>query len=226
MRRGRLQAVDSAIDHNRERRKILLDAIDRRIIEWRYFAVLLRAQPAQPGLARMDHEGLAAGLGHLAHKLLQLGITVTVIDTDPAFDRHRYAHRRAHGCDAVRHQFGLRHQAGAKTPRLHPIGGAADIDVDLPVTPLLADARAFGHLARIAAAELKRQRLLKRIETQQVLAITVHDCGAGYHLGVEQGVPGDQAQEIAAMAIGPLHHGRDAQAPPERIVFQQAFSHG
>jgi hypothetical protein len=33
------------------------------------------------------------------------------------------------------------------------------------------------------------------------------------HLGVQQGVTGQQAVQVAAVAIGPVHHGRHGHAP-------------
>jgi hypothetical protein len=49
--------------------------------------------------------------------------------------------------------------------------GAAHVEVDLAVAPLLADARALGELARIRAAELQRNRVLAGVEIEQSRAV-------------------------------------------------------
>jgi hypothetical protein len=43
----------------------------------------------------------------------------------------------------------------------------------------------------------------------------VHDRGGRDHFGVEQDVIREQAQKIAAVPIGTIHHRRDTKAPPE-----------
>jgi len=58
----------------------------------------------------------------------------------------------------------LRHQAGAEAALLHPVGRAADIEVDLVIAQVGADARALRQRRRIAAAELQRDRMLERVE--------------------------------------------------------------
>ena len=69
-----------------------------------------------------------------------------------------------HGGDAVADQRRLGHQAGAETALLHALRGTADIEVDLVVAEIGGDARAQGELVRLAAAELKRDRMLGRID--------------------------------------------------------------
>ena len=69
-----------------------------------------------------------------------------------------------------RDELGLRHQAGAEAALLHPVRRAADVEVDLVVAEVLADARAAcGELRRIGAAELQRHRMLLGVEAEQPL---------------------------------------------------------
>ena len=57
------------------------------------------------------------------------------------------------------------------------------------------------------------------VETQMSLRVAMTQCTRGDHLGVEQGVAAEQAVEIAAVAIGPIHHGGDGRAPyAERLI--------
>jgi hypothetical protein len=130
-----------------------------------------------------------------------------------ALDRHRQLHGFAHRSDAVPDPFGLGHQAGAETAFLDPIRGAAAIEVDFVVAVLSADRRGFGQGLGLAAAELQRHRVLGPVETEQVVAIAVQHRAGGEHFGVEAGRRRQQAMEIAAMAIGPVHHRRNAQPP-------------
>ena len=65
---------------------------------------------------------------------------------------------RLHGGDAFGHQRGLGHQAGAEAALLHPVGRAADIEIDLGIAEILAPARGLGQQRRIAAAKLQRHR--------------------------------------------------------------------
>ena len=70
-----------------------------------------------------------------------------------------------------------------------------------------------GEVGGLAAAELQRHRVLGRIEGEVALAVAEQD-GAGVdHLGVEPGVRRQQAVEVAAVAVGPVHHRGDAEAP-------------
>ena len=57
---------------------------------------------------------------------------------------------------------GSDHQAGAEAALLHAVGRTADIEIDLVIAEILADARASAERGRIAAAELQRHRMLER----------------------------------------------------------------
>ena len=45
--------------------------------------------------------------------------------------------------------------------------------------------------------------------------VAMQDRAGGDHLGVEQGVLGEQAQEEPAVTVGPVHHGGDGEAAGE-----------
>ncbi len=74
---------------------------------------------------------------------------ILVVDANAAFDRHRQVRRVAHGAHAIGHQRRLRHQAGAEAAGLHPIGRAADIEVDLVIAERRGDPRRLGQFGRI-----------------------------------------------------------------------------
>ena len=83
---------------------------------------------------------------------------------------------------------GSRHQAGAEPPRLHAVRRAADIEIDLVVAELGADARGLGELRRIAAANLQGDGMLIHVELEQPLPVAAQHRVRRHHLGVEQRV--------------------------------------
>ena len=54
--------------------------------------------------------------------------------------------------------------------------------------------------------------MLGRIEAEQARAIAVQHRGRGDHLGVEQRVRRQQAMEVPAVPVRPVHHRGDAEA--------------
>ena len=193
---------------------LLLEPVHALVVERRHLAVLLRRQALQPGLARVHDEYLATRGLHLLDERGEPGVLVLVVDADAAFHRDRHAerrHRLAHRGDAVAHQRGLAHQAGAEAARLHAIRRAADVEVDLVVAEIRADPRRLRELARFRSAELQRHRMLGRIVAEQARAVAMHHRGRGDHLGVEQGMRREQAMEDPAVTVGPVHHRGDGK---------------
>ena len=94
--------------------------------------------------------------------------------------------------------------------------GAAAIQVDLAIAKVGADPRRRHKLARMAAAELKRNRLLGGIEANQALDIAVDHRRGGDHLGIEQRAAGEEPMESPTMAVGAFHHRRDGEAVDHR----------
>ncbi len=126
----------------------------------------------------MDDQRVGAGGNDIARQRIQRDFRILVVDADPALDRDRNTHRALHGGDALGDQIRLRHQAGAETAVLHPVGRAADIEVDFVVAEILADLGCAGEIARIGPAELQRDRMLAGIESKQPRAVAM-DNGAG-----------------------------------------------
>ena len=67
-------------------------------------------------------------------------------------------------------------------------------------------------LAGIAAAELQGERMLGGIEVEMVRHVAVRERRRGDHLGVEPRVPRDQAQEVPAVPVRPVHHRGNTQS--------------
>ena len=167
----------------------------------------------QPGLARVHDQHLQPRADQGFGKTVQAFVVVLIVHADAAFHRHRNADGSAHRRHAVGHQRGLAHQAGAEAARLHAIGRAADIEIDLVVAPLRADARRLRQLRRFVAAELQRERMLGCIEIQQTRAIAMQDRAGRHHLGIQTRIGAQQTMEEPAMPVGPVHHGRNTEAP-------------
>ena len=121
-------------------------------------------------------------------------------------DGDRYIDRFTHTAQAVAHQLGFCHQAGAKTAGLYPVGRAADIQVDLIVAPVFSKPAAVGQFIRVAAAQLNGNGVLAAVKFQVAFAVTMKQCTGGDHFRVEQYLFADQAQEKAAMPVGPVQH--------------------
>ena len=147
-----------------------LQAVDARVIERRHVAVLLRRQALEPGLARVHDERIGAGRDGCVGELVERRLRVLLVDADAALDRDRHRDRGFHRRDAVGDERRLAHQAGAEAAVLHPVGRAADVEVDLVIAEIRADARRSGEVARIGAAELQRDRMLRRLEAEQARA--------------------------------------------------------
>jgi hypothetical protein len=80
-------------------------------------------------------------------------------------------------------------------------------------------------LGRFAAAELKRERMLLDAEVEMARLVAMQQRTGRHHLGVKPGAAGQQAMEIAAVPVGPVHHRRDREAPrAELFVIQDDVS--
>ena len=106
-----------------------------------------------------------------------------------------------HGGDAVADQCRLGHQAGAEAALLHALGGTADIEIDLVEAEIGGDARGSARLVRLAAAELKRDRVLGRVISEEPRPVAVQNRAGGDHLGIDQRAAREQAMEEPAMPV-------------------------
>jgi hypothetical protein len=55
--------------------------------------------------------------------------------------------------------------------------------------------------------------MLFSIKAQVALYAAMSQSTGGHHLGVKQGVLRQQTMEEPTVAVGPIHHGRNGQAP-------------
>src|SRR5207253_11254828 len=146
--------VEASIQHDRQRRKISLQALHDFVAERRNLAILLRRESLQHGVSRMHDEYIATCALDEADKIAYEAVVVIAIETDPMLDRHRQRHRIAHRLDAIRDECGLAHQTRAEAAGLDALRRTAAIQIDLVVTPAPAQPRGVRELRRIAAAQL------------------------------------------------------------------------
>lgn len=107
------------------------------------------------------------------------------------------------------------HQDRANHVVLHPVAGAADVEVHLVVAGVLGHAGAGGQVGGDATAQLQGEWMLGLVMAQETFVVAVEDCAGGDHLGVEEGVFGQQAQKVPAVPVSPIHHGGDGEATGE-----------
>ena len=142
-------------------------------------------------------------------------LLIEAAQADPArfvelYDRN--VDRVAHRLYAIGDECRIAHQAGAEAARLDAFRRTAAIEVDLVVAPLRAQARAVRKHCRIAAAQLQRHRMLRAIEIEMARHVAMQQRRRGHHLGVQARVPRDEAQEVPAVPVRPVHHGGYAEA--------------
>ena len=159
----------------------------------------------------MHDKGVATGLANRAHKVAHKFITLGFINANSVLDSYWHAHHIRHGFNAISDQLRLGHQARAEGAALHPLAGAAAVQVNFVVAPLLAQLGCLRQVSRFAAAQLQRQRVFFSVEAQVARHVAVNQRAGGHHFGVKQRVLGQQTMKIAAVPVGPIHHGRNRQ---------------
>ena len=179
----------------------------------------------------MNDDMADTAFGNAADKCIKPGFGVHIIDADPAFDRHWPAFGSIlHGVQAIAHQFGLGHQAGTETPRLHTIRRAADIEVIFSIAVRGGKTHGLSQTRRITAAQLQGDGIITAIAmmaTQQLLTVTVDDRIGSDHFRIQHRRRRQHAVEDTAMPVGPVHHRRDSK-PVSRVErrFCLVYRHG
>src|SRR3546814_10068208 len=70
-------------------------------------------------------------------------------------------------------------------------------------------------LFRAAAAQLQHDRMFGRVTPEQPRPIAVQDRTRRDHLSVENRAPAEQAMEVPAVPVRPIHHGRSEEHTSE-----------
>lgn len=168
--------------------------------------------PWRIALAGVDDEAATAAGLHRLHKAVQVFKAVQIIDAEAVLDGHRNAAGCLHLAQALRHPLRMGHQAGADHVVLHPVGGAAHVQVDFVVAGFFRHAAAGGQRPGIAASELESQRVLAVLMVQKTVAVAMDQGAGGDHFRVEQRMAGDQPVKDTAVGGGPVHHRGHGEA--------------
>ena len=168
-------------------------------------------EPLEPGFARIDGETRHARLRDCLEECRQNRLGPLVIDTDPAFHRHFNRACRDHGGNTFGHKLGPLHQDRAETPRLHPVRGAADIEVDLVIAIVGGDPHSLRQFGGVRPAQLQRNRMHCWIKAQKPVTIPMDHSGRCDHLGIEQRMRRHLPVKIPTVPIRPIHNRRDGE---------------
>ena len=106
--------------------------------------------------------------------------------------------------------------------RLHPVAGAADVQVDLVIAPVACDPRGLRQFRRIRTTQLQGHRMFGGVVIQQPGPVAMNDGGCRDHFRIKQGPAGHEPVKDAAMPVRPVHHGSDGQ---RRCVRDKGFHH-
>lgn len=136
----------------------------------------------------MHDEYLAASLSDGAYKISDKVVVFNLVNPNTVLDSDWNADTIAHGFDTIGDQLGFVHQTRTKGTALYPLAGAAAIQVDFVIAPILAKLGGFGQVCRLTATQLQRDGVFFGIKTQVPCHIPVQQSPGGDHLGIEQGV--------------------------------------
>ena len=181
-----IQRGNAAIDRNMQIGEIAFHLHHQIVIQRRHIAVFLGAEPLQPRLAGVDGETGDAGGADRFKKSRQDFAWFLLVHTNAAFHGDFNIRGGDHFGATLGHQRGFFHQHRAKTARLHPIRGAADVQVDLVIALVIANAGGRGQFHRIRPAQLHCDGVFRRIKPQQMPRLAAHQCGGCDHFGIKQ----------------------------------------
>jgi hypothetical protein len=129
----RVYGREPAVDHDAKLGEVVLEPMDTAVVERRNLAVLLRAQPFEQRLARVDDERVATSSRNARDEAVREFVTVVIVDAEPRLDADGHADRLAHRNHAVRDSLRLQHQRRTEAPGLHAIARTPDVQIDLVV---------------------------------------------------------------------------------------------
>jgi hypothetical protein len=208
-----VEARDAAVDDDGNMRHGGLQPIDPIIIERRDVAVFLRRQAVEPGFPGVHDQRIRSRFDHATRQRIERQFRILIVDPDATFHGDRGSHRALHRRDAFGNERRLRHQAGAEPAIPDAIGRAANIEVDLVISAVLADLGCDREVTRIGATKLQGHRMLARIKPKQPRPIAMNDSAGGQHLRIKPRPPRKPPMEHAALPVGPIHHRGTAKFP-------------
>ena len=149
-------------------------------------SILFRIQTFKVSLPGMNNKMVySALLTHNLHKILEMFISVHIIHSNPALDRHWDANHLPHLPSAGSDKRRLFHKTGPKLSFLDLGTRTPDIQIDLIIPPLLGNLGTNCQFFRGVAPQLNGNGMLNFIKMEDLLAFIVVDGVFVDHLGVE-----------------------------------------
>ncbi len=178
------QRADAAVHDDLQRRAVALQLVHDAVAQRRDLAVLLRRQTVQPGVAGVHDERVAAGGRRRLDEGVEAVRRFVAIDSDAGLHRDRQGARRAHRGDTVGDAGRFGHETCTEASALHPIAGAAHVEVDLVVAGIRREPGAARELGRFGAAELERDGVFRRVEAEEARGVAEQQHAGLDHLGI------------------------------------------
>ncbi len=208
---GLFEIHDAAVDLDGQVGEFAFETVHFMIAQWWFSTILFGGKSLEPGFAGVDAKPVGASTSDNVDESRHVLVGVHVVNANAMFNRNRNRHRGFHGRNGFGDNLGRGHEAGTKTALLHPARRTADIEIDLVVAPLLANAGAFGKLGRIVAAQLQGNGMLNVGKVEVALPVAEQDGARGNHFAVQQRAAGDVSHQEAKMTIRSVHHRRYAE---------------
>ena len=201
------------VEFNHQVGAALLQRHHALMLQRRNRPVLLGIKALQPGLTGMNSEAAGPRQRHPIHEVRQQRIAVEIVNADPMLHGHGESPCVHHGFHAAGDQIRFRHQAGSEISGLHLLAGATHIEVDLVVAPVLRQSCRFGQQGWVVPPHLQGDRMLHRIEVQQLVAsLAVVQRLGHHHFAVEQGPAADLPHQHPEVAVGAIQHRGHTEA--------------
>lgn len=160
----------------------------------------------------MHDESVAPGLVDSTDEISHKVVAFDLVDTDAVFDGHRHGDCVAHRRHALCHTVRRLHQAGPECTPLHPLAGAAAIEVDFRVAPLLPQPGALRKFCWVATPELQGYGGFVFVMAQMAWNVAMQQSPRSDHFGIEQRTLGQEPVEMSAMPIRKVEHRRNTNS--------------
>ena len=115
-----VERLQSAVEDENCCSKVALQSMHDLVTQRWHLAVFLRAQPAEPGVARVNDEDAAPGVVQGADEVADQAVVFAPVDANAVLDSDRDGNGILHCADAGGDEMRLGHQAGAKGAMLDP----------------------------------------------------------------------------------------------------------
>jgi hypothetical protein len=113
------------------------------------------------------------------------------------------------------------HHNRAKHTILYSVAWATAVKIDLIVMIVASNLARLRQIRRVTATQLQRHRMLCFVHLQMPMGITIDNRTGSHHLGIQHCMLTNQAQEIATVAVSPVHHRSDTKTSINWLIAQE-----